>query len=166
MFTAIASILGALTGMVPSLLDFFKVRENNKQELELAKLQMEAAKQGHQFDLEKIRTQSDAQQQQSLYAFDNQSSGSAFMDAFRASVRPVITYCFFVMWIGIELTVTIIGIRRGTDLLSLLKAVWDENTQAMFAAIVSFWFGNRMIEKFWKPQGSSVPSATVTVKRK
>jgi hypothetical protein len=34
---------------------------------------------------------------------------------------------------------------KGADIATMAKAVWDENTQAIFSAIVGFWFGNRML---------------------
>jgi hypothetical protein len=33
------------------------------------------------------------------------------------------------------------------DVSSAIQILWDEDTKAIFAAIVSFWFGSRAIDK-------------------
>lgn len=35
----------------------------------------------------------------------------------------------------------------GVTLAVALKPTWDEETQALFAAVMSFWFGSRQINK-------------------
>ena len=35
----------------------------------------------------------------------------------------------------------------GMDLSAGLLAIWDEETQAIFSAIIAFWFGNRAMSK-------------------
>ena len=35
----------------------------------------------------------------------------------------------------------------GMDLTAGMLAVWDEETQAIFSAIIAFWFGNRAMSK-------------------
>ena len=34
-----------------------------------------------------------------------------------------------------------------TNFYEAMKSTWDEETQAIFAAIISFWFGSRAIQK-------------------
>ena len=36
---------------------------------------------------------------------------------------------------------------EGMDLSAGMLAVWDEETQAIFSAIIAFWFGNRAMSK-------------------
>jgi hypothetical protein len=37
---------------------------------------------------------------------------------------------------------------QGVDITDGLIAVWDAETQALFAAVMSFWFGQRALSKF------------------
>ena len=37
--------------------------------------------------------------------------------------------------------------RAGAHLSEAILVVWDEQTQAMFATILSFWFGGRQYRK-------------------
>ena len=39
------------------------------------------------------------------------------------------------------------AINTGMDVSSAIQILWDEDTKAIFAAIVSFWFGSRAIDK-------------------
>lgn len=73
---------------------------------------------------------------------------SRFFDFLRASVRPVITYGFF----GLFLFIKIKGMYQGilvdhATVVQLWPVIWDEGTESLFAAILAFWFGSRAIEK-------------------
>ena len=39
------------------------------------------------------------------------------------------------------------AIEKGTDFSEAINLLWDDETKAIFAAIISFWFGSRAIEK-------------------
>jgi hypothetical protein len=39
------------------------------------------------------------------------------------------------------------AIDKGTEFNEAIQLLWDEDTKAIFAAIISFWFGSRAIEK-------------------
>jgi hypothetical protein len=62
-------------------------------------------------------------------------------------VRPFITYVFFLTFIGVKITIVWDTINKGGDLNATLDVVWDEQTEALFAAIISFWFGSRAMPK-------------------
>ena len=70
----------------------------------------------------------------------NQSSGII-------AVRPVITYAFFILFAVIEITLLMEALEKGTDFAEAINLLWDEDTKAIFAAIISFWFGSRAIDK-------------------
>jgi hypothetical protein len=66
----------------------------------------------------------------------------------RAGVRPLITYGFFIMFVFVKLYGMFHGFETdNTPAMQLLPVVWDEGAQAMFAAVLAFWFGSRAIEK-------------------
>ena len=39
------------------------------------------------------------------------------------------------------------ALEKGTDFAEAINLLWDDETKAIFAAIISFWFGSRAIEK-------------------
>jgi hypothetical protein len=69
------------------------------------------------------------------------------MSGLQKSVRPVITYCFFALFTVIEYNLLQEALRTGTPMVEALDILWDDDTKAIFAAIISFWFGSRAIEK-------------------
>ena len=39
------------------------------------------------------------------------------------------------------------AIEMGTPFADAIQLLWDDETKAIFAAIISFWFGSRAVEK-------------------
>jgi hypothetical protein len=37
--------------------------------------------------------------------------------------------------------------NQNIDWVSAVEAAWDDETQAIFSAIIAFWFGNRAMSK-------------------
>ena len=42
--------------------------------------------------------------------------------------------------------------QTGVSLNMALDTVWDDQTAGLFAAIMSFWFGNRAVSKYYKKE--------------
>ena len=61
---------------------------------------------------------------------------STWMKDLRASVRPVITYGFFFLLVGIDATLAYKELTSGTDFNTLANQLWDDETQALFASII------------------------------
>ena len=74
-------------------------------------------------------------------------SGTGFIGGLARSVRPIITYAFFLLFAVIEGTLLYGALQAGTDFQEAINILWDEDTKAIFAAIISFWFGSRAIDK-------------------
>lgn len=144
MITALASIFGALTGLVPSLLQFFTLKASNAHAIELRKLELQAAKEGAalQVDLENARA--DIRQQEHIYNFANNPSGVKWVDALAIIVRPYITLVMFHLWVLIEVGLFVAAVNGGLNLEQVVAIIWDTDTKALFAAVISFWFGDRM----------------------
>ena len=158
-------------GGLPKLLDFFQDKSDKSHELKLAQMQTErelqlaaagyaAQAKIEEIKLDEIRTQTasdervsliSAQQaeMQAIYAHDislNEGT-SQWMKNLRASVRPVITYGFFFLLVGIDATLAYKGLTSGIDFVQLAEQLWDDETQALFAAILRFHFGGRAFGK-------------------
>ena len=171
MLTIFSTLVSFLMGGLPKILDFFQDRQDKSHELKLAQMQTERelqlaaagyAAQQHieEIKLDEIRTQTasaekvsliDAQQSemQAIYAHDmslNEGT-SQWMKDLRASVRPVITYGFFFLLVGIDGVLAYKGLTSNTDFNALANQLWDDETQALFAAIISFHFGGRAFGK-------------------
>jgi hypothetical protein len=131
-----------------------------ERELQLAAAGYVAQQQIEAIKLDEIRTQTssaekisliDAQQAEmsAIYAHDTALSEgtSQWMKDFRASVRPVITYGFFFLLVGIDGVLAYKGLTSGVEFNALADQLWDNETQALFAAILSFHFGGRAFSK-------------------
>lgn len=75
------------------------------------------------------------------------NSGTGIISGLQRSVRPVITYAFFALFVTIEVTLLREALNTGASFSEAINVLWDEDTKAIFAAIISFWFGSRAIDK-------------------
>jgi len=171
MLTLLSTFLSFLMGGLPKILDFFQDKSDKKHELELAKVQTERelalAKEGfmaqqriEEIRLDEIKTQTTSDQNialmaaqqaemQAIYAHDmslNEGT-SRWMKNLRASVRPVITFGFFFLLVAIDIGLFAYGWQRGADFKELADMLWDDETQALFAAIIAYHFGSRSFGK-------------------
>lgn len=142
---ALPAILGALAGMVPALVQLFTLKANNAHQLAMAQEQRQAAKEGVALQVDLAGAQADIRQAEHIYTFGAGASGNKFVDALAVFVRPYITLVFFHLWILLEVFMFIYAVNSGYDLGQLVKVLWPAETQAMFGAIIGFWFGDRMM---------------------
>ena len=171
MLTLLSTLISFLMGGLPKLLDFFQDRSDKSHELELAQLQiqreLELRKAGFEAQerVEQIHTQQlmletstqvktsliDAQkaEMQAIYAHDTalNEGTSQWMKDLRASVRPVITYGFFLLLVLIDVALIVHGFMHNVELTVLAEQLWDPDTQALFASIIAFHFGGRAFGK-------------------
>ena len=171
MLTIFSTLVSFLMGGLPKILDFFQDKSDKSHELKLAQMQTErelqlaaagyvAQQQIEAIKLDEIKTQTssaekvsliDAQQAEmsAIYAHDmslNEGT-SKWMKDFRASVRPVITYGFFFLLVGIDGVLAYKGLTSGVEFNALADQLWDNETQALFASIIAFHFGGRAFGK-------------------
>jgi len=152
------SILGTLLGFgssaIPVIFDHLKEKSKRSADLEELKLRAELQSRGIDLNIKQIKAQVEVEeakatiaQQSGLYAHDSSLKGGSFIDALRASVRPVITYVFFGLFITIKICALIVYVKSGTSYAEAIPKLWDEETAALFASVVAFWFGNRAFDK-------------------
>jgi hypothetical protein len=148
MLTLLGSLLGFLGSAFPQILKLFQEAHDRRHELAILNLQMEQQRQGHQQLLEEIQRDGDIKQSLALYQHDSQPAGYKWVEALRASVRPVLTYAFFLLFAAVKIAglYTMVGFD-GMSLAVALPLIWDAETQALFAAIMTFWFGQRAMGK-------------------
>ena len=144
MLTLLGSLLGFLGSAFPQILKLFQEAHDRRHELAIVNLQMEQQRQGHQQRLEEIKSDGEIKQSLALYQHDSQPAGYKWVEALRASVRPVLTYAFFLLFAAVKISglYTMVGLDE-MSLAVALPLIWDAETQALFAAIMTFWFGQR-----------------------
>jgi hypothetical protein len=142
---ALPAILGALAGMVPAIIGYFTLKANNVQQLALKQLDIQAAKDGMALQVDLAGAQADIRQADHIYDFGGGASGIKWIDALAVFIRPFLTLAFFCLWFVMEVFLFIYAVNTGYDLGQLVKLLWPTETQAMFGAIIGFWFGDRMM---------------------
>ena len=167
MITLFTTLVSFLAGGLPKLLDFFQDRADKAHELKLAQMQiereMELRRAGFeaQARVEEIRTdqltinaevstqQIALQEKQALYAHDIAigEGASRWVINARALVRPVITYGMFALLCFINVFGAAYAWHLGTPFETVLANLWDNDTQIIWASIVSFWFGSQAFSK-------------------
>ncbi len=149
MITLAASLLGFASSAVPEFLKSWQDKKDREHELAILDRQLEQMKLGHVQRLEEISVEADVRESEALYKHDSQPSGVVWVDGLRASVRPVITYAFFLLFAAVKFSALIVLVAyEKQPLVMALPQVWDTETHALFSAVISFWFGSRSISKF------------------
>lgn len=148
MLSIIGSLIGFASSAVPAVTDHFAAKEDRKLELDKMRLMAELKKEGMDFDLRLHEAMGADKEHARLVEHDiSINKGSGFISGLQKSVRPVITYAFFGLFATIEITLLMDALEKGTDFSEAITLLWDEETKAIFAAVISFWFGSRAIEK-------------------
>lgn len=146
----ISPLLGVFTSVIPGILEMFKQRQEYAHERDMVKLRMDAAAQGVDLNIRLEEAKADANEGESIRQHDSSLSGGKFIDALRASIRPVVTYVFFILFVVIKVSALIVMLKTGMPITEALPAIWDTETTALFGAIMGFWFGSRTIERYKK----------------
>lgn len=150
MLTLLGSLLGFIGSLVPDILKFFREKSDRMHELKIMDRQMEVMKIKHTHALEEIRHMQDVAETRALYQYP-MPMGVRWVDALSGSVRPVITYAFFILYWVVKLGHIIFLLPLvGKFDFALLPHIWHEEDQALFAAVMSFWFGQRALSKYRK----------------
>ena len=148
MLSILGSLIGFASSAVPAVTDAFKDKADRKHEIEKMKVMAELRSHGYDHELKVYEQMGADKEHDRLIQHDiSINKGSGFISGLQRSVRPVITYAFFGLFATIEVTLLMEALDKGTDFAEAINLLWDEDTKAIFAAIISFWFGSRAIDK-------------------
>ncbi len=170
MLSLLGTIFGIFTGAIPELLKYFKQKQDQKHELAVLNLQMQAQAQGHVERLEEIGAEADIKESEAMYKYAEVKPipivGNIVIDSItgifnsvvfllNGLVRPLVTFCFvgFYGMIKYGQYQFLLESMEGVDKLSpfyqskstILQQCWTETDHAVFATIVGHWFGQRLM---------------------
>jgi hypothetical protein len=152
MLSLFGSLLGLGTSFLPKVMEYFQDRQDKKHELAVMTRQLEIQLQlqqaSHEMRLAEINVEADIRETESLHKHDR-PTGVSWVDALRGSVRPVVTYVMVLEFVFIKTAAMYLIFGADGVSLETLALVWDEETRALFAAILSFWFGHRALKSFY-----------------
>jgi len=150
MMSLLGSLLGFGTSFLPEVLNFFKAGQEHKQKLETMKMEAELMEKRSQLKLQELDKEADIQESKGIYEHDRSIDAGGFVNALRGSVRPVITYAFFCLFVATEIVIMVKVLETGGDWKDAVELMWSPEVQGLFAAVLSFWFGNRAVSKYMK----------------
>lgn len=167
MLTLFSSLISFLMGGLPTILEFFQDRADKKHELALAAMQterelalkkagLETQERIEHIQTEQIQINADVtnaqtamQERQALYAHDIAlgQGASTWVINMRAATRSVITYGMYVLFMFVEVFGFYYAWHTGVPFDVAMDQLWDDDTQTIWACIVSFWFGGQAFKK-------------------
>ncbi|MEK9768061.1 MAG: hypothetical protein VW683_03975 [Betaproteobacteria bacterium] len=148
MLALLGSALGFGTSIIPEILGFFKQKQANEQELAMLEAKAAYAEKINELDLKKLDAQADIKETESIYSHDQSLDAGPFVNALRGSVRPVITYLFVLMYIGVKCVMIYALItNQNIDWTTAIQTSFNDEDSAILATIISFWFGSRAFSK-------------------
>jgi hypothetical protein len=136
MMTVFASLIGFITSFVPTLIKLWQDKTDKQHELSIMQLQIQSAQADRDIRQAEIGTNADVAESDALYKTYN--TGVSWVDALNGTVRPLITYAFFFLYASTKWT------HFSADMPWL---IWNQEDQAIFAGIISFYFGQRAMSK-------------------
>jgi len=160
MITLFTTLVSFLAGGLPKLLGFFQDRADKSHEMAMARLQtereLELRKAGFEAQqrVEEIRVEGQmieaaSAERSALYAHDIAigQGASQWMINLRAGVRPLITYGLFLLLVFVDVAGFVYAWNHGVDFQIMLDNIWDDETQIIWASVISFWFGSQAFSK-------------------
>lgn len=144
MVTLLASLAGFVTSLLPHVLKLLSDKSDRLHELNMLEKKLEASRQGRLEILEEQRQHSRDEEVKQLY--QTYYSGIDWVDTLNATVRPVLAYGFFFLY------VTVKGCQFAHLLMhapvgAMWDLLWTEEDQAIFASVISFYYGQRAMHK-------------------
>lgn len=142
MITLLGSLLGFFSAALP---DFVKIWQDNREkahQIELIKLQMGQDAALFRHKMEEIDAKADIEEAKSLYK--TYKTNIYWVDALNGTVRPVLAYAFFLLYSYVKVMQIYFS---DMSTFQGVMAVWGQEDQAIFAGIISFYFGQRAMRK-------------------
>lgn len=153
------ALLSALLGYLGTAAnEYFKSSQDKRDkehELEILKYQAQLDDKRADTDLSKsldLATSAQFTAAQDSYRADIQANAAlenGFIVAYSASVRPTITYMFFLLYAAVKVAQFKMLLnpnfpwQQAAGFAQALVGVWTEGDMMIFEAVVGFWFGSR-----------------------
>ncbi len=147
MITLLASIAGFVSSIIPEVVKYFKDVNDKKHELAILDKQIQYNQTAASRSLEEIHISRDIQEQASLYA--TYKTEITWVDAVNGLVRPILAYSFFITYMIVKY-LQYAAISRTSHVIEYIEIIWSTDDQAIFAGIISFYYGQRTFQKLWK----------------
>jgi hypothetical protein len=150
----LAPILGFLSPFAKLFFEYKNKKLDNQHELKMLELMNQRDQAEYEYRMEEMDMQADIAESQALVKIETNPVGETFIDKLRASVRPVTTYYYLLFYTVVKAATFYIMIANPGGLPwhdftvgQAIAELWTKEEMVFFATILSFWFGNRAMEK-------------------
>ena len=144
MITLLASIAGFASSVIPEIFKVFLDKNEKRHEIDILDRHISLGEKKIRYKIGAINSYADVEESKALYK--TFYSKVRIIDALNASVRPVLAYAFFILYATVKYF-QLQALDHIVDLNVVLSAIWTEDDRAIFAGIISFYFGQRAISK-------------------
>jgi hypothetical protein len=145
MVTLFASLVGFCSSIFPELLKISRDRMDKRHELAMLEIQIEMQKLLNKESVDYIDTFADIAEARTLHK--SYYSNNPVIEALNSSVRPILAYSFFFLY-GVVKFLKFFIIKDIVFFEYSFEVLWSQEDQAIFATIISFYFGQRALMKF------------------
>ena len=144
MLSLLGSVLGFGTSFHPKVLSFFEDKRAQAHELKLMDKQLEQKVKLGEQKLQFMNVDADIRETEALQKNQAQITvkSSPWVVNLSASVRPIMTYLLFIEFMLLTFMLAFNWID-----LEMYNRSWSNEIQAVWAAVVSFWFGQRSFNR-------------------
>ena len=144
MLSLLGSVLGFGTSFLPKVLSFFEEKRDQAHELKLMDKQLEQKVKLGEQKLQFMNVDADIRETEALQKHQAQITvkSSPWVVNLSASVRPIMTYLLFIEFMLLTFMLAFNWID-----LEMYNRIWSNEIQAVWAAVVSFWFGQRSFNR-------------------
>lgn len=149
----VGGALGALARLAPEVLNFLDRKNERKHELAMAKQNLEITKLQNEGQLAIADREVEGKQFVSAMeamkiGIEAQArpTGIKWIDAFSATVRPIITYWVFGLYSAVK-TAQLHLALESAEWHKAILVIWSDNDVAMLSAVLTFWFVGRVWDR-------------------
>ena len=130
--------------MLPKLLGFFEEKRDQAHELKLMDKQLEQQIKLGEQKLQFMNVEADIRETEALQKSQTKMTvkSSQWVINLSSSVRPIMTYLLF-----LEFMILTFMLAFNSIDLEMYNRIWSNEIQAVWAAVVSFWFGQRSFNR-------------------
>jgi hypothetical protein len=142
MISLIASLTGFLGSALPHLINYYRDKADKKHEIVLFNLQLKQQQYNNQH-LEELRVGEHLIT--SSYLYNTYHHENKIVNALNGLVRPLLAYAFFILYVYVKYQ----QISFYNELGENFDLLWSLEDQAIFASIISLYFGQRAMHKLY-----------------
>ena len=154
--TLLGGLLGGIFRIIPEIMKYLDSKNERAHELKMTDKQIEFEQVRGAQKMAEIEAASQADWDKGAIDTLKTAIESQFkltgtkIDILTYSIRPVITYWFMLLYCAAKAAIFYSAIEGGTVWHEAVKLAWTEADNALWSAILNFWFLSRVFEKVLK----------------